>query len=83
MFVFGACFRNIPLEVTMKLLAILARLLIVVAALGFVAAIAVKFMGGTPVAFGLYPRSFMNFVDACLLFAIALLLLEGRPAKKK
>ena len=66
----------------MKLLAFLARLLIVVAALGFVAAIAVKFMGGTPVAFGLYPRSFMNFVDACLLFAIALLLLEG-PAKKK
>ena len=66
----------------MKLLAILARLLIVAAALGFIAAIIVKFMGGAPVAFGLYPRSFMNFVDACLLFAIALLLLEA-PAKKK
>jgi hypothetical protein len=66
----------------MKLLAILARALIVAAALGFVAAIITKLMGGDPVAFGLYPRSFMNFVDGCLLFAIALLLLEG-PAKKK
>lgn len=66
----------------MKPLAILARLLIVAAALGFIAAIIAKLMGGAPVAFGLYPRSFMNFVDACLLFAIALLLLEA-PAKKK
>jgi hypothetical protein len=66
----------------MKLLAVLARLLIVAAALGFIAAIVTKLMGGAPVAFGLYPRSFMNFVDACLLFAIALLLLEA-PAKKK
>lgn len=66
----------------MKFLGILARLLVVAAALGFVAAIVVKLMGGSPVGFGLYPRSFMNFVDACLLFAIALLLMEA-PARKK
>lgn len=80
--VFGARFRNNPLEVIMKFLAILARLFVVAAALGFIAAIAVKFMGGSPFCCGLYPRSFMNFVDACLLFAIALLLMQAQPKKK-
>ncbi len=66
----------------MKFLALLARLFMVGAAAGFIAAIVVKLMGGGPIAFGLYPRSLMSFVDACLLFAIALLLMQG-PAKKK
>jgi|GEM_PF-1840875 len=66
----------------MKFLSVLAWLFIVAAALGFVAAIVVKLIGGGPVGFDLYPRSFMNFVNACLLFAIALLLAQA-PAKKK
>jgi len=66
----------------MKFLALLARLFVVAAAVGFIAAIVVKLMGGGPVALGLYPRSFMSFVDVCLLFAIALLLMQG-PAKRK
>jgi hypothetical protein len=66
----------------MKFVAFLARFFVVAAAAGFIAAIVVKVMGGAPIAFGLYPRSFINFVDTCLLFAIALLLMQA-PAKKK
>jgi len=66
----------------MKFSAILARLFMVAAAAGLVGAVVVKFMGGGPVAFGLYPRSFMSFVVACLLFAIALLLLPAQGKKK-
>jgi hypothetical protein len=66
----------------MKFLKIMAWVFVIGAAAGFIAAIIVKLMGGGPVVFGLYPRSFMSFVDACLLFAIALLLMQA-PAKKK
>lgn len=66
----------------MKLLAFSARILVVAAALGFIAAIAVKIMGGAPVAFGLYPRSLMSFTNTCLLFAIALLIMQGLAKKK-
>lgn len=66
----------------MKFLAILARFFVVAAAVSFIGAIVVKLMGGGPIVFGLYPRSFMSFADACLLFAIALLLMQV-PGKKK
>ncbi len=66
----------------MKFLKVLVWLFVVAAAAGFIGAIVVKIMGGGPVAFGLYPRSFMSFVDACLLFAIALLLMQASGKKK-
>lgn len=66
----------------MKSLSILTWLFVVAAAVGFAGAIAAKLMGGSPVAFGLYPRSFMSFVDVCLLFAITLLLMRILAKKK-
>jgi hypothetical protein len=66
----------------MKLLSFLTWVFVVAAALGFAGAIVVKLIGGEPVLFGLYPRSFMSFVDACLLFAIALLLMHILAKKK-
>ncbi len=66
----------------MKALSVLAWILVVAAAAGFVLAIVAKFMGGAPLAFHLYPRSFMSFTNTCLLFAIVFLLIRI-PAKKK
>ena len=66
----------------MKTLLVLSWLLVVAAAAGFALAIIVKIMGGTPVGFDLYPRSFMSFANTCLLFAIVFLLIRI-PSKKK
>jgi hypothetical protein len=66
----------------MKALSFFTWVFVVAAVLGFAGAIVVKFMGGTPVLMGLYPRSFMSFVDACLLFAIVLLLMRILAKKK-
>ena len=66
----------------MKALSIFVWLLVVAAAAGFILAIIVKLMGGAPVAFGLYPRSFVSFTNTCLLFAIVFQLMRI-PTKKK
>ncbi len=66
----------------MKVLSVFAWLLVIAAAAGFVLAVAVKLMGGGPVVFGLYPRSFMSFTNTCLLFAIVFQLFRI-PMKKK
>jgi hypothetical protein len=65
----------------MKAMSIAPWVFVVAAALGFVAAVVVKIIG-YPVAFELYPRSFMSFTNTCLLFAVVLLLMR-LPLKKK
>ncbi len=54
---------------------IIAWLFILAALAGFIFGIVVKVFGMAPFAFDLYPRSFINFVTVCLLFAIAFILL--------
>jgi hypothetical protein len=66
----------------MRALSALIWIFIIAAALGFIAAIVLKLMGGYPVAFNLYPRSFMSFVDTCLFFAITFLLVKILAKKK-
>ena len=54
---------------------IIAWLFILAAAVGFGFGIVIKVFGMSPFAFDLYPRSFINFVTVCLLFAIAFILM--------
>jgi hypothetical protein len=53
----------------------IAWLFILTALVGFIFGIVVKVFGLSPFAFELYPRSFINFVTVCLLFAIAFILM--------
>jgi len=60
----------------------IAWFFILAALAGFIVGIVIKVFGLSPFAFDLYPRSFINFVTVCLLFAISFILMGTKKESK-